>query len=191
MVVTVGGLNFIIDDEDYSTFTSYKWHVSSYDGRHYLRYKSEKIWFHRLIMGVTDSKIMVDHRDMNTLNNSKTNLRICSRGADNSINRPKQRNNTSGYKGVFKRTDGYYKNNPIYRTAIRYQQLLIHLGQYETLELAASVYNFAAKELFGEFALLNNVENLLTEEIKNSILLKIEKFKHIKYDSSTKTIVGL
>lgn len=53
---------------------------------------------HRYILNYF-GKLFIDHADMSRLNNQKENLRFCN-NADNGKNRPKQLNNTSGYKGV-------------------------------------------------------------------------------------------
>ena len=43
--------------------------------------------------------VKVDHKNRNVLDNRKSNLR-CSTHSDNLMNRTKQKNNTSGYKGI-------------------------------------------------------------------------------------------
>jgi hypothetical protein len=158
-----GNKIFIIDDADMELVSRYKWCLSiGRDGqRFYMRAYGKgktKIWYHRLIMGVTDSNIQVDHINRNTLDNRKNNLRICPNGAANAINRPKQKNNTTGYKGVFQRKEKHYKT-PIYRAAIRFQQRLLHLGHFKSPIDAAKAYDQKAKELFGEFAYLNFPED--------------------------------
>lgn len=64
-----------------------------------------KRWkFHRVIYCLNnkcdlDSSIEVDHIDLDKTNNKPSNLRVASRH-DNQQNRGKNKNNTSGYKGV-------------------------------------------------------------------------------------------
>ncbi len=53
---------------------------------------------HRFLLKVPEGSF-VDHIDRDTLNNRRNNLRVCS-NQTNSLNRGKQRNNTSGYRGV-------------------------------------------------------------------------------------------
>lgn len=59
----------------------------------------QQISSHRIILNLTDPKIQVDHINGNPSGNRKENLRICT-NQENSFNKYKNSNNTSGYKGV-------------------------------------------------------------------------------------------
>lgn len=156
--IKISGYDFIIDDQDYDLVMQYKWSADAAKfPRVYARTTGGRIYLHRLLLGVTDSKIQVDHKNGNTLDNTRANIRICEKGAQNAINRPKQKNNTTGYKGVFLRKERYYKE-PVYRAAIRVEQKLLHLGHFKEPKDAAKAYNEAAKKYFGEFAYLNPIE---------------------------------
>ncbi len=104
---------------------------------------------HRVIMGITDLDIEVDHRDGNGLNNRRDNLRVAT-PTNNQQNR-KYSWASSGMKGVQLLKSGKYT------AGIRYMKKQIHLGTFQTLEDAARAYNTKASELFGEFAHLNPV----------------------------------
>src|ERR1700674_5840776 len=55
---------------------------------------------HRLVIGVTNPAIQVDHHpDFNGLNNQRSNLRIATQ-TDNARNHRIRRDNSSGFKGV-------------------------------------------------------------------------------------------
>ena len=55
---------------------------------------------HRIIMGINNPKIQVDHINGNGLDNRKNNLRLCN-SAENNRNKLKpNKNNTSGYRGI-------------------------------------------------------------------------------------------
>lgn len=105
---------------------------------------------HRLLVGLPPkSKEKVDHINGQTLDNRKQNLRICSQ-AENCRNRSKDRRNTTGYKGPV-------WNRGAWAVRITFNYKGIYVGRYDTLEEAARAYNLKAKELFGEFAKLNDV----------------------------------
>lgn len=66
---------------------------------------------------------------------------------------------SSKYKGV-----NYYKNKKSnqWRARIKIFRKEIHIGYYDSEIEAALAYNIKAVELFGEFAVLNRIENHLT-----------------------------
>lgn len=143
------GQYFYVDDDDAELVKSYRWHmVSGYvqteigsrkDGtRRHFR-------LHRLIMQAEPNQI-VDHRDRDTLNNRRENLRVATRST-NGMNRTRQANNTSGFKGV-----ALHKPTGKYRAYITVNKLTRHLGLFPTPEEAYEVYLLAARELHGEFA---------------------------------------
>lgn len=93
---------------------------------------------------------MADHRDGNTLDNRRGNLRPAT-CAQNCRNRRKASNNTSGYKGVC-----FRKDRGTWLASIRTGgPKLTKLGTFKTAELAARAYDAAAAQHFGEFAVLN------------------------------------
>jgi hypothetical protein len=98
-------------------------------------------------LGVTDSTILVDHKDNNGLNNQKYNLRVCTQW-QNLRNSTRRSNNTSGFKGVSR-----FRNKWISR--IRTDEGRICLGTFNTPEEAAIAYDEAALKYHGEFANLN------------------------------------
>lgn len=106
---------------------------------------------HRLILNVTDAIVFVDHIDGNGLNNQRSNLRACS-NAENLMNRPANKNNTSGFKGVI-----LDKTNGKWIAQIMLKRKHIGLGSYSNKIDAAKAYNDAAKIYFGEFAYLNEI----------------------------------
>ena len=88
--------------------------------------------------------VKVDHKDNNGLHNWIDNLRECD-SFQNMYNRGKQRNNTSGYKGVSKFQGKW-------RTAITCSGERITKVGFETPELAHQWYCEMAHKLHGEFA---------------------------------------
>ena len=106
---------------------------------------------HRLILGVEDSKIQVDHINNNPLDNRKENLRLASH-SQNQRNKNKTRKNKTGYKGV-EYVPKVNKSNP-YKMKIQKNGKVIQ-KYFSTAEKAALAYDKAARELFGEYANLN------------------------------------
>lgn len=162
----------LVDDDDYDKLISFNWYaIYEPNGAFYavrgFRNNGRKyiISMHRQILGLThgDGKI-VDHIDVNSANNCKSNLRICT-NAENSRNKRKKKNCSSSYYGVYLYKQKYFnktKNEwaatpPKWKAQICFNDKKIHIGHYKTEKEAALAYNKMAKELFGEFAPLNTI----------------------------------
>lgn len=104
---------------------------------------SVELRLHRVLMGAKAHE-EVDHRDGNGLNNRRSNLRLVTK-CQNSQNRSPGSGKTT--KGV-----SYHKNTGKYSAQIKVAGRKIHLGLYQTPELAQQAYNQAAQQHFGEFA---------------------------------------
>jgi hypothetical protein len=105
--------------------------------------------------------IPIDHKNQNGLDNRMCNLRPITDSA-NSHNRKKQANTLSIYKGVYPKK--HNKSNP-YLARLTKDGKEYHLGYYNNELQAAYAYNLKAYELFGELALLNEIN--IDEETKN------------------------
>lgn len=89
--------------------------------------------------------LQVDHINHIKTDNRRSNLRL----ATNSLNHANMKapaTNTSGYKGVRKRSETAFAAN------IKVNQKVIYLGTYKTPEEASQVYKEAALFHFGDFA---------------------------------------
>jgi two-component SAPR family response regulator len=139
----------IVDDEDYEYLSQWKWHLSRFG--YAVRKPKEQIYMHRVIMN-TPAGMSTDHINKDKTDNQKVNLRICTT-SENMMNRDKQKNNTSGYKGVF-----WHERAGRWRAQIRLNRKSIHLGLFDTPEEACEKYKQAEKEYFGEFAYQNELE---------------------------------
>lgn len=74
--------------------------IYSYKNSNKTKTKQKTVLLHRLIMGVSDKKIIVDHINGNTLDNTRENLRI-TKHSGNSVNRTKLHvKNKSGATGI-------------------------------------------------------------------------------------------
>jgi len=96
-------------------------------------------------------KDYIDHINHIKDDNRWDNLRECTK-TQNGVNRGKNKNNTSGYKGV-----SWMKLKDKFRADIKYKGRQLCLGHYDCRHDAASAYNIKATELFGEFAYLNQI----------------------------------
>lgn len=86
-----------------------------------------------------------DHKNRDGLDNRRENLREATDSLNN-VNRRKMSKHP--YKGVFRQTNG--------RWAARVGSgSEFYLGTFDTIEEAAMAYDVAAKQRYGEFALLN------------------------------------
>lgn len=148
----------LVDDEDYERISKYNWHAFSnkytfYVSRHtWIGGKRTTVKLHREVLRLSDKSVQVDHINRDGLDNRKENLRICTTG-QNRANSRMQKNNKSGYRGVYKKGNrwaAYVSNKPK-----RY-----HVGTFGTPEQAARAYDKVAKKHYGEFAQLNFPEEL-------------------------------
>jgi hypothetical protein len=143
----------LVDDSDYVRLSKYKWYATKANGTFYAirhshgPHKTRKtICMSRVVMNAPKNTD-VDHRNLNTLDNRKSNLRICTR-SENTRNRFKPINNKSGFKGVVK-----YKNR--WQVTIVVNNRTIYLGRFKNKILAAKAYDKAAIKYFRKFARLN------------------------------------
>ena len=90
----------------------------------------------------------VDHINGDTLDNRRSNLRLCT-PQQNMWNRRVMHNTQTGFKGVARNKRS--KLNP-WKARIRVSGKLVHLGCFPTPEEAHEAYKQAAIKYFGEFA---------------------------------------
>lgn len=143
----------LVDIEDFEELNQWSWHCffdKSHQGFYARRALpgEKKVLMHRYIMRATPD-VDVDHRDTDSLNNRRSNLRVATR-QQNCFNRGKNQNNNSGYKGV-----AWHKAGNKWRASIAVNRKTKWLGLFNTAEEAAIAYNLAALEFHGEFAYLN------------------------------------
>ena len=145
----------LVDDDDYDFIIKNKW---SFSAGYAIRrrtikvdvnlYKFETLSMHRVIMGVTDSDILIDHIDGNKLNNQKSNLRLANK-SQNGANRKTKKHK---YLGVSPLKNGKF---------LAHIQVRIN-NQTEKYNKIFNNENEAAKwrdemaiKLHGEFAKIN------------------------------------
>lgn len=140
----------IIDTEDLEKVAEKKWHLNGH-GRVYTNDKArgylDLSYF--ILNLIPEYGMEIDHKDRDTLNYRKSNLRFCTH-ADNSRNQGKRSDNTSGFKGV-----SWRKANGKWVSQISFNNERYHLGYFDDPIEAAIVYDIAAKKYHGEFAVTN------------------------------------
>lgn len=142
------GGQFIFDLEDYDKIKNYTWsrRNEGYAGCTRKENGKPRIYnAYRIIMGVEDSKLEVDHINGDKWDNRKCNLRIVTH-ADNTKNRKLDKRNKSGYTGVKETKTGMW-NAQIYCDGKR-----ISLGTYKTKEEAVKARKAGEEKYFGKFA---------------------------------------
>lgn len=152
------GFETIVDDEDFETFSKFKWFAMVVHGcRPYaardvrIGGKLTRLLLHREIIAPAIG-LQVDHINGDSLDNRRRNLRACT-PAQNNANRRTGKINKPGsiYKGVY-RTQA--------KSITWFSQIgTIYLGTFRSEIEAAKAFDAKAREVYGEFACLNFPDN--------------------------------
>lgn len=155
------GYRTAVDDEDFRKLNESKWSALIqkkihktvvYAVRSPSKYPISRM--HRLILGAP-KEFQVDHKDGDTLNNQKSNLRLVT-NQQNQFNCG-SKNNKTGFKGVHYMSTLAKRSNlkKPYLAEIMINKKHLYLGYFATPVEAAKAYDAKARELFGEFAKTN------------------------------------
>lgn len=163
----------LMDDEDYERLKTWKWwseihhkgipsqSIRAIGHDTLVPYKKGPLKkMHRIILGVLDPDIKVDHVNHNTLDNRKDNLRLCTQ-EENNRNRRKITPGSSSFKGV-------HLDRGRWRAQISVEGKAIHLGGYVTEKEAADAYALAVKTYHGNFA-CTKTNFVIDTQITNAI----------------------
>jgi len=136
----------LVDASDYDWLMQWNWQAAGKEGKLYAvrAYGYQKVYMHREIVHCESEHL--DHWNNDTLDNRRINLRPATPG-QNGANRKKQRDNTSGYKGV-----SWHKMRNRWCASAKVNGIRIHIGYYLTKEEAYAAYCTFARETWGEFA---------------------------------------
>jgi hypothetical protein len=143
-----------IDDIDYELISAYKWHAWNPKSNWYAytnpgpTKNRKRFSMHRLIMNAKKGQL-VDHKNGNSLDNRRDNLRFCTRGQNNMNSKIHK---IGGYKGVH-----FCKDKGKFQVSIRLNNKQIHGGFFDAPLQAAKKYNDMAIQYHGEFARLNEI----------------------------------
>lgn len=161
----------LVDDEDFERLNKFKWWI---DKKGYARTslyndgKTKTIKMHKDITN-TDQHDIIDHKDRNKLNNQKENLRKCTVGQNNA--------NADRSK-----TDGIYWTDKKQRWTVAVAGKHKAYFRKEDKIAALNCYNYYAKQKFGEFASLNDIEYVSKEEWENKKCKRSSEYYGVSYD---------
>jgi len=146
------GQNAIVDAADFEWLNQWNWFAywsiagKTFYARRCNRAEGVKL-MHREILKITGN-VQVDHRNHNTLDNRKLNLRPATK-SQNAANKIGRTRLISPYKGV---TLIPRCSTRKWRAKIQWLGKMYHIGVFPTPEEAHEAYKIKAKELHGEFA---------------------------------------
>lgn len=138
------GLFTTIDAADWERVKGWKWCLNSqgYVHAHVSGTKAKRMNLHRLVMGCQPGDgIVVDHKNGDRLDNSRGNLRLCTK-TENGRNSKKRGGTKFPYKGVGDAKEGKYR-------------MMFGMSGFATPEDAARQWDVIAQFVYGEFARLN------------------------------------
>ena len=139
----------------------YAMYSSSMGGVKVEYYLHDLIWS-RMMDADVPHGFLVDHINRDKLDNRRLNLRLATK-SQNEQNKTKRRaNTTSRFKGVVKMSG----RKKCWRATLTEEGYNIHIGTFYSEKEAAIAYNQAAYERWGEFAVLNDVNDVVRSEDK-------------------------
>lgn len=139
----IGGGIAWVSAQDAERVSQYHWKYNQRYGYAYAQPRGEKaLYLHRFILELDDPKQLTDHRNGNKLDCTRSNLRVATPRLNRGNVAAKSK---TGLKGVYETRLGRFKAQCCHQ----------HIGIFDTPEEAARAYDARAKEIFGEFALLN------------------------------------
>lgn len=138
----------IIDIEDIDKVKNIKWHRSDLQRNTYYCMSNNRTYrrLHRLILGITEPNIFIDHINHNGLDNRKENLRICT-NQENIQNCLTPKNNKSGCRGVY-----WAKDKNKWTVQVSINNKTKYIGRYNSYEEAVEARKEAALKYYGQFA---------------------------------------
>lgn len=139
----------VVDSNDFNLVKDFKWYLSN----NYVITKidGETNYLSRHLMNPIPGGLEIDHKDRDPLNNTRSNLRYAT-SSQNKANSFHHNVNTSGFKGIY-----FHKASKKWHARIKNNGKFQSLKYHDSKTDAALAYNKKAIELFGEFALINDI----------------------------------
>lgn len=154
-LTTSNGIKFLVDDSDAELISGCTWGAyRRKDGKCYVqRYawingRQTTELLHRVLLN-PGKGVMIDHVNHDTLDNRRSNLRICN-NRQNQWNQKKHRDSKSKYRGIC-----WHRDYEMWMARISGPNGRITIGFFEDEIEAARAYDSFATSLYGEFAHLN------------------------------------
>ncbi len=141
----------VIDATEANNVKGIKWGLSYYNYAKTDANIEERV-LSRWLMRPIPRGIEIDHKDGDTLNNRKSNLRYAT-SSQNSANTLRKPRASSNFKGVY-----FDPRNSRWYSRATYQYKTYYLGRFDSKTEAALAYNKKAIEIHGEFAKLNIID---------------------------------
>lgn len=139
---------FIFDKEDYDKIKNYCWSLDAY-GYIMTRIKGKTVKLHRLIMGVDDPSIFVDHIKHDKKDNRKNRMRLVTNQQNTKNRIPK---NESGVSGV-----NYDEKRGAWIANITHNYKNIYIGTYDSMEDAIKARLEVNGKYCGEYSYENSM----------------------------------
>lgn len=163
-IMLTKGYVAVVDDID-TDLADTNWIAATHKHNASIVYAQNNIYFpdgvrrtiimHRIILGRKLNRDLIssercDHIDGNGLNNVRSNLRLATMCQNRKNSAKKDNRCSSKFKGVH-----WHKQAKKWEVEIQSDNIRHFIGCYDDEEQAAHAYDYAAKELHGEYARLN------------------------------------
>lgn len=157
VIELTNGLIVFVDDIDYDFLLSMGvWAASGKQDKEYAVHHDKigmlvvcismsRVVMERILGENIPDGLLVDHKNRNTLDNRRENLRLATK-SQNAMNSELPNNNTSGYKGI-----DYRIKRKQWRARITVDGSVKHLGWFQSKEDAIKAREAAEMEYYKEF----------------------------------------
>jgi hypothetical protein len=143
VITAFSGEQILVSEEDWPKLCVHKWRMIG--GYAVTTISDKTVSMSRFLMNVKDEQTLVDHRDHNTANNQRKNLRLAT-AQENAHNKTSQKLG-GGNTGVWRTESG------LWRARIKCRRKYYGMGPFATQQEAVSAWNAQARASYGDFAI--------------------------------------